>query len=150
MEYVKIDSNSREVNWDNYFEYLKKQKANFPKSLYEYAIDWGNYSLDSKNSLHDSWLEKIKISSGSNSGNVEGISLTLLGSYHDRKHILKYTHIRSYNLNIYGTNEPKQRDILAHEFRVKNDFFTHEICFTNLDFISIEFESLDVSHNMLK
>lgn len=149
MEFVNINPTNREVSWDKYFRYLEQQKEKFPADLYEYAINWDNYSLDSKDSLHDSWLESIEFNHTNKSMKVDNISLRMLGAYHDRYHELRYIEVQSFNMELRGSDEPGYRDLLAHEFRVTNQCFTHEICFSNLGFISVQFKKLTVNQEKI-
>jgi hypothetical protein len=132
MKYVAIDKTTGEVTWDAYFAYLRSIRDRFPAELYAYAIDWGHYSLDGVDSLHDSWLGSVQIGYRNRE-----ITLEFLGARHDRKHCFTYAEVDQYRMDLEVTYKRGDRDVLMHEFTMNEGRLVHEIVFSNKSAISI-------------
>lgn len=132
MKYVNVDKLTGEVTWDAYFEYLRSIRDRFPSALYSYAIDWEHYSLDGANSLHDAWLVSVQVGYRNRE-----ITLGFLGARQDRKHILTYTEVERYRIDLEVTYKGGDRDVLAHEFTMDDGRLVHEIVFSNERAISV-------------
>jgi hypothetical protein len=124
MKYVEIDLQTGVVSWDAYFDYLGSVRNDFPAELYSYAANREHYSPDGRNSLHGAWLIGVQLGY-----RAQDVVLAFLSVWHDRKHVLTYTGVESYALNIEVEYSAGDRDILAHEFRVDDGLVTHEIAF---------------------
>jgi hypothetical protein len=124
MQYVEIDPRSGDVSWDAYFDYLATVQNEFPGDLYAYAANRSHYSPDGRNTLHAAWLIGVQLGY-----RAQDVVLAFLSSWHDRKHVLTYTGVESYSLNVEVTYKAGDRDVLAHEFRLDDGLVTHEIAF---------------------
>lgn len=132
MKYVEIDEGTGEVTWDAYFEYLRSIRGGFPVALYSYASDWGHYSLDGTNSLHDAWLVSVQIGFRNRE-----ITLEFVGPRHDRKHVFTYLGVERYRFDLNVTYKQGDRDVLAHEFTVDDRWIVHEIVLSNRQSIAV-------------
>lgn len=132
MKYVKVDKLTGEVMWDPYFEYLRSMRDRFPAALYAYAIDWGHYSLDGTDSLHDAWLVSVQLGCRNRE-----VTLEFLGARHDRKHHFTYADVDQYRMDLEVTYKRGDRDVLMHEFTMNEGRLVHEIVFPNERAISI-------------
>lgn len=155
MKYLLRNSGG-EYTFDDYFNYLDSVKEKFPVNMYKFASDWEKYSLESKSSLHDSWIEQIIIEEIGSGARKEkrniNLSITLLGPYHDRKFVLKYLSIEEYSLvGLNLRNALKGHgDILVHEFRLaSNESFEHEILFESNGSIVIRFRDFIFEEKLL-
>lgn len=122
-------------NYTKYFDYIEQVKTQMPSHIYAFASDSSNYDLRSKNSLHDAWLEELRINeSGSSNNRKLTAQLVLLGPFHDCKIHIRYTDVRSYNIFYRDDDELSlgHGDILVHEVRIADDdLFEHEIEFSS-------------------
>lgn len=126
VKYVEIDADSGAISWDAYFEYLRSVREQFTSELYAYASDWGRYSLDGVDSLHDAWVTGIEFGSRENE-----LTVTLLSARQDRRHLLRYVGVKAYDLELSVEFRAGDRDLLAHEFRIENGLVVHETLFAN-------------------
>ena len=149
MKYVRFDADSVAYDWDPYFAYLSAQKSRFTAELFAYASNWNLYSFDSRDSLHDSWLQTVQLSGGGGGAVVETIELELLGAYHDRLHVLTYTGVKEFAIRLSATAGANSRDLLVHEFRAEQDAFVHELLFAEEQSISIAFGSFSSKQQLL-
>jgi hypothetical protein len=125
MKYVEIDPQTGAVSWDAYFEYLSSVRGDFPAQLYSYAANRQHYSPDGRNSLLGAWLIGVQLGY-----RAQDVVLAFVSAWHDRKHVLTYTGVESYALNIEVEYSAGDRDIVAHEFRLDDTLVTHEIAFS--------------------
>jgi hypothetical protein len=126
MRYLDINSLASAVSWDKYFEYLKTVEHRFPPSLRRYVMDWGHCSLQGANTLHDAWLAGVAFLH-----DPPELTLDFLGAFHDRRHLFRYVGVKEYTFDIKAEFRHGDRDVLAQEFRIEDDGFTHEILFAN-------------------
>lgn len=136
MKYIKEDRNGL-TSYDEYFKYIESIKDEIPLDLYLFASNIKRYTLDDKETLHDSWLETIKINDDlvcENNTNKLNVFLSLLGAYHDRKHRFSYFSVNSYKIINMAENKRAKQDLLFFEFRVENGYIIHELEFNN-DFV---------------
>jgi hypothetical protein len=92
---------AREI-WREYQDYIGTVRTRLAPSAYEYAVaDW-HYDATDNRSPHDGWIETVKIMENVD-GEVDarsiGITITLLGAYHDTRLRYKYTGVKTYSLN---------------------------------------------------
>lgn len=126
--------------FDNYIEYMERNKKKFPTRVFDFATDVNRHKLDSPHSLHDSWMTSITIKENRNSKRPfdpnPTIEIELLGQMHDRDIILSYFGVENYKIkglkNPYNWGDTYQGDILCHEVRLnKKGFIIHEIVFAS-------------------
>lgn len=149
MKYVEIDPVTGEVSWDRYFEYIGQSKEFFPPELFKYVASWENYSLDGSNTLHDAWLEDIAFGNTTGDLSIGSIKLKFLGPFHDRYHEFSYSGVRSFCIELQSSTESGYRDLIAHEFRIEEKLFVHEMRFANNGVVSVTFEEASISQKAL-
>ncbi len=132
MQYVKIDDETGEVLWDDYFAYVRAARTEFPAALYAFASNWDHYSLDGANTLHDAWL-----SGTSFDHKLKGVVLEFLAARHDRKIRFQYVTVAALAFNLDVEFRWGDRDVLAHEFRIEGGLVVHEIAFSKGDHILV-------------
>lgn len=135
-------------NFDAYFDYIEKQKNTMAKDLYSFACDWERYSLDSPNSLHDSWLKSIVFVRNNVALNaLIDLKLLFLCQFHDRYVELTYLDVIEHNLGelasvLFTSTMP---EVLVHEFSVLNTSNRHEILLSGNQQLTIQFQGLQVT-----
>ena len=137
MKYVHIDAQTGKVNWDDYFEYLRSVREQFPSDLYSYAVSWERYSLDGGNSLHDAWLVGAQFGY-----KAQDVSLEFIGARHDRRLTFQYLVVESYEFDLSVEYRLGDRDVFAHEFRMDGELISHEIVFSNRKSILIRSQNV--------
>jgi len=137
MKYVRIDAETGAVEWDAYFEYLNSVRSQFPSQLFAYAANWEHYSLDGRNSLHDSWLTEVRFDYQKNV-----VTLGFLGAQRDRTHVFRYQGVASYVFNLSVNYQSGDRDLLAHEFRVEDGSIAHELVFPGEQWVALRFSNV--------
>lgn len=127
-------------SFDDYKKYMQKNKEKFPKHIYEFALDENRHTLDSPNSLHDSWMTSITIKENRDRAYPfepqPTIEIKLLGQRRDRDIILSYWGIERYSIeglkNPYNWGDTFQGDISCHEVKLsEQDLIIHEIQFVS-------------------
>ena len=124
MEYIEIDPHTGVVSWDAYFEYLSSARGDFPPELFAYVANREHYSPDGRNSLQGAWLIGVQFGY-----RAQEVVLAFLGAWQDRKHVLTYTGVSAYSLDVDVEYRSGDRDLLTHEFRVEKQIITHELAF---------------------
>ncbi len=149
MKFIQI-TNSGVVNWDNYFDYIKKISNRLPANVLEYAENFKHYSLTDKESLHDAWLENLSLDEIRSSGKVI-LSLTFLGPYHDRNMTFNYYGVSKYQFKVDLGELPNMLhgDVFVHEIREKNGKVEHEILFSTESTMMITCETFDYQEEKL-
>ncbi len=148
MEWLKPLENG-EIKFDDYFEYIESIQKKLPINVYKFASNWDIYSLESRSSLHDSWLLNISIEELRDNPKKRfdscNISVILLGAFHDRKICLKYLNVSKYLLNSdLSSDSAQEKDLTVHEFRLnQNNQIEHEIQFSNGSSLEITFADMD-------
>jgi hypothetical protein len=147
MKYIDMDERRGEVSarFDRYFEYLRSVQHQFSSDLYAYASKLEHYSLDGKSSLHDSWLMTARFSY-----REKELTLEFLGAWHDRKLVLKYLGVKTYMFDLNVQFRNGDGDVLVHEFRIEDEFVTHEIAFHQGKSILITAQNVIPSTEMLE
>lgn len=159
MEYLKYNEES---GWDfsEYFGYLTECRSILPEELFEFFFDERRYNMESHDSLHDSWVEFIAIKEPSSGSRHEiravEIHVGLLGPYHDKKFVLKYSGVSNYELSReYSAKDNADcsnghGDLLVHELSVKGPHrFCHTMLFSTgrklvIEFRTFAFEAHDI------
>ena len=131
-----------------------------PDNLYEFASNAEHYSLTSRVSLHDAWLEKFvmrempAIGSG---GNAIAITASYLGPFHDRRIHLTYHSVTGYSFFAPPNSfhqppiQTGHGDLLIHEVRViGQDVFEHELQFSKGAVFIIQFQSFSQRIDMIE
>lgn len=146
-----IDLEAGGWSLDNYFIYLEGVKEKFPVEVFEFAADSRNYDLTSHQSLHDAWLESLKISEPASGlrGEVREIQIDcqFLGPYHDSFINLRYSGVSSFSLLTPGSVEGGASkighgDLLMHEITISEDQMSHELIFSRGSIFRIAFTGL--------
>ncbi len=145
-----LDPNENKIsNVKNYFEYIDSIKENLPNSVYDFASNSDHYNLTSHDSLHDSWLNFIKIreeASGERSEERKTVvEIEFLGGFHDKKIHLIYKNIINININQKNYNViDGHGDLLMHEFRLdENHSIIHELVFDKGGIYIIQFQEFE-------
>lgn len=133
------------TTYDKYFNYIRSLEGYIPNSLFLFASDENRYNLSSKKSLHDSIMESLIIENvNNNSGIQTNIELSLLGAQHDRRFVLKYIDISTYNIHKPLTDPvPRHDDLLCHEFRLADGYIEHAIEFDRGVYFTVGFKSFE-------
>lgn|SRR5690349_13872455 len=124
MEYIEIDPITGVVSWDAYFDYLYTVRTQISTDLYAYAANREHYKPEGRNSLQGAWLIGVQFGY-----RAQEVVLAFLGAWQDRKHVLTYTGVSAYSLDVDVEYRSGDRDLLTHEFRVEKQIITHELAF---------------------
>ena len=131
------------MNFDEYLVELQEASSSLPDSAYEYARDSSHYDLSSHSSLHDAWLEYVKIKERSSGARSEirstEIELCFLGPFHDKLLFLSYGGVLSYRVSSSEVNHG-HGDLDTHAFKASPEGNAlHELLFHGDTSIRIEF-----------
>jgi hypothetical protein len=124
MQYIEIDPITGVVSWDAYFDYLHSVRTQMSDELYAYAANREHYRPEGRSSLQGAWLIGVQLGY-----RAQEVVLAFLGAWQDRKHVLTYTGVSAYALDIDVEYRSGDRDLLTHEFRAENRVITHEVAF---------------------
>jgi hypothetical protein len=137
VRFLKNDSNDG-LRFDDYFQYVESVRHQLSPEAYSFASNFDHYDLQSKTSLHDSWVQSVHIeesASGSrNEARQLGIRVSLLGPYHDRVLMLFYDNVSEYAINAKCSvaQAVAHGDIFTHEVRMTDgQHVIHEILFAS-------------------
>jgi len=141
MKYIKYLDGSWRL--DEYFLYLDSLEGKVSPSALEFAKKKNHYDLRSHESLHDAWLQELKLFESAEGERFEirivNVYSRYLGPYHDLEFSLNYLgvvgfHIQGQNLsNGHG-------DVLMHEMCMEGvDLMSHELLFSTGSTIKIVF-----------
>lgn len=88
--------------WKRYREYLASISSKLPERALAYAsADWHYNHLDPR-APHDAWLQKLEANEASarvrDGSALPGLTMTLLGAYHDRLLRLEHVGVLSYSI----------------------------------------------------
>ena len=132
MRYITEDQRGF-TSFDGYFDYVESIKHRLSEHLYAFASVASRYDLASKGSLHDAWLQSLRVEIDYGRENAAAqpsqITVILLGPFHDRLHTLKYTDVRWANLDLQLLGDDRKRDVLCHELRWEDGLLQHEFEF---------------------
>jgi len=113
MKYNKSFSGE---SFENYKQYLETIKDKLPQALYNFVSNSKRHNLE-KESLHDSWINEIKIGvirdkENRNKTKSVFIKIEFLGSYHDRIFELNFNDVCSYKI---GVTAMQTCDLITYE-----------------------------------
>lgn len=137
MKWLKKNSGGT-VDFDEYFAYIESIKDVLTPSVYKFASNWNLYSLNSRSSLHDCWLESLTVNE--NGAGERGacrncsVSILLLGAYHDRIIKIDYIGVERYSLDAVNLTKSLRghSDLVMHEIRIgEQSLVEHEIIFAS-------------------
>jgi hypothetical protein len=124
MEY--IHTKPGEIDWGIYEKYIQSIRKKLPEQVYAFASNPNNFNFQSHSSLHDSWLESLivkEVATGKrNEIRKMEIEISLLGPFHDRRILLRYTGVTQYSFVA-----PPQYDEPRYKHTAHGDLFTHEV-----------------------
>ena len=152
---IEFNEKGWKFDFENYFKKIHDIKKHLSDSVFTFASAIENYDSSSHHSLHDAWLESLKITElakGSRSENRSiNIEIDFLGAYHDLHILLKYENVSSYNLQ--KNNNPilppfvciGHGDLLVHEFSIDEPNFVHELLFSSGAILKIACEKFSTS-----
>jgi hypothetical protein len=107
---MKYNKSYENENFENYVDYLNVIRNKLPKGIFDFFSDSQRHDF-SKQSLHDSRVEKIAISHVA-CGRIN-ITLTLLGAYRDRTFVLRFKKVTQYSISQQSGD--MYEDLIAHE-----------------------------------
>lgn len=152
MRYIKF-TDQFGWNHDPYWEYLAQIRDQMPDDIFNFASDTENHDLESPNSLHDAWLEWIKIGEESHPSNRKLRTIVVdaryLGPRHDRYIHMRYNGVSEYRFtNLSGSGDNRgtapHGDLLVHEVTMVADgLFSHELVFSMGATFLVIFNSLE-------
>lgn len=148
MKYIK-DDGCGFTSFDAYFSYLDTVKDQLGERLYAFAADFSRYDLSSKGSLHDAWIRSIDVHIDHGKGDAQdsqsGITLVLIGPYHDRLHTLKYFGVKWSSWHLQFGGHDRYKDLLMHELRFEHGLLQHELEFDGGK--TLEIHCLNIEHH---
>ena len=155
MEHI-LNSEVDGIDFDRYRAYVESIKSRLPAHVYAFASNPSYFNLDSHSSLHDAWLEKLKVREIATGERDQvrqlEIHLCLFGPYHDRWIHLNYVGVAQYSFVTPPKYvEPRYKhtahgDLLTHEIRLgQNGLFIHELLFERGSTLLIE--CADIRHS---
>jgi hypothetical protein len=145
--------------WQRYTDYLKSIKRLLPAGAYGFATAPWHYDPADHRSLHDSWVEEVKVKEEapgmSQTPRRLRIDVRLIGPYHDGYHQFAYSGVSAYRLTMPdGTAGPVlpsgvqegHGDWLIDEIRLApGGSLVHEVVFSTGARWVIECESMEHS-----
>ena len=140
MHYIYFDTNGA-ARFDRYFKYLEDQKLALGDHVYSFASDPGRYYLDTPGTLHDAWLSNFVVDTDILSKpSTTAAEVRLLGPFHDRIFVMKYSNVIEYEIN--STQSVSPIDLLTHEIRVVDGEIEHEYLFDKGMHLQIKCKSM--------
>ena len=142
MKYIYYDEDG--THFDSYFKYLETVRDKMPPHVYQFASDYKYYNLDSHSSLHDAWLDYLKIIEPAQGDRKQNrtieIQARFLAPFHDKRIYLTYKNVIGFELKTpecFETypgssfqREGGHGDLYTHEIRIEEDsILVHEIEF---------------------
>jgi len=149
MQYIL---RGRVIDFEAYSFYLDTIRDRLPPHVAAFAADARHFSLDAPESLHDAWLMELAVREPATGERQEHrateIEVRLLGPFHDRVHVLRYTGVRRYEVVGDGVADG-HRDLYTHEVRLASDGagLIHEYLFITGSRLLVECEGF--THEML-
>jgi len=125
---------SRGIDFDAYLAYFATVRDRLPAHVVAFASDSRHFSLTDHESLHDAWLESVVVREDARGEHGEvrstAVEISLLGPFHDRRHVLRYAAVRRYEFVGPGVGRG-HGDLHVHEVRLARDGVSieHELLF---------------------
>lgn len=114
----------RVIDFDAYSLYLEAIRDRLPPHVAAFAADERHFSLDARETLHDAWLIELTVRESATGERQEQrateIEVRLLGPFHDRVHVLRYTGVQRYEF-VGGRVDGGHGDLYTHEVRLASD-----------------------------
>lgn len=135
LKHIYVDER-RVTCFDPYFSYIESVKSELPAHLYAFASDFSRYELNGSKTLHDAWLEEVKISTryehDSNAIAASGVVLRLRQALGGTI-TMAYSGVQAFEYrNVPNRWPDRATDLLVHEFSVESDgFYSHTLVFDN-------------------
>ena len=140
------------IQFGDYLDALADYRDQLPSEVAEFAGDEDRFVLNHEKSLHDAWLEEVRIiesrSTDSKPSEVS-IQLILLGQMHDRKIIINYQGVTNHLFSGARTNcnfhDTFHGDIFTHEVRLSEEgMVQHEILFDEVTRFEVTCQTFSV------
>ncbi|MDA7881418.1 hypothetical protein N9A94_03860 [Akkermansiaceae bacterium] len=159
MEHI-VNSKSDGIDYTRYAAYLATIREMIPVHVYSFASDSRYFDLNSRSTLHDSWLESLtlrEVASGER-GEIRRmeVAICLLGPFQDRRIHLHYSGVTLYRFDApphYGEQRFEHTahgDLFTHEIRLGHDgLLIHELLFENDSTFLIECSDVRHSEEMI-
>ena len=114
----------RGIDFAAYMAYLTGVEHRLPPHVAAFARDSRHYGLDTRETLHDAWLESLTVTEPARGDRHQErqtrVELRFLGAFHDRLHVLTYTGVRRYAFS--GNRVAAGHgDLYTHEVRLAGD-----------------------------
>jgi hypothetical protein len=104
--------------WQYYHAYLAAHRERFPPSVYAFATAAWHYDHNDPRCPHDAWVETLMIAEAAEGERQQfrslGITLRLLGAYHDGHIQLTYNTVEAYTLH-KPISRPERATVVAHD-----------------------------------
>jgi hypothetical protein len=112
------------IDFDAYSAYLATVRDRLPPHIAAFAAEERHFALNAPETLHDAWLVELSVREPAKGDRQERrateVDLRLLGTFHDREHVLRYTGVRRYEF--VGADVPRGHgDLYTHEVRLASD-----------------------------
>ncbi|HRH40262.1 MAG TPA: hypothetical protein PKY82_01365 [Pyrinomonadaceae bacterium] len=140
--------------FEDYKRYLETIKDKLPQSLYNFVSNSKRHNLEEQ-SLHDSWINEIKISvvrdtENRNKTKSVFIKIELLGPYHDRIFEINFNNVCSYQI---GSGEIQDCDLISYEIYLENltgkDIIVFYTEFADKSSIIIKAQNIEIIEKVL-
>lgn len=133
LKHIYVDE-KRINRFDRYFSYIESVKSELPLHLYEFASDISRYSLDGLKTLHDAWLEELKVSTRyEQDSNVVASSEVVLRfrQAFEGTITIAYSGVEAFEYrNVPNRWPDRATDLLVHEVSVESDgVYSHTLVF---------------------
>ena len=147
----------RSIEFGTYAAYLATVRDRLPAHVAAFASDERHFALNAPETLHDAWLVGITVANRPPGRDEEHrrteVDVRLLGPFHDREHVLRYTGVRRYEVVGVGVADGHE-NMYAHEVRLAPDGvgLIHEYLFrgwTDGNDTPVLIECANFTHEML-
>lgn len=133
LKHIYVDER-KATCFDRYFSYIESVKNEFPVDLYAFASDFSRYELNGPKTLHDAWLEEVKISTRyAHDSNVIAASEVVLRlrQAFEGAITVAYSGVQAFEYrNVPDRWPDRAMDLLVHEFSVESDgLYSHTLVF---------------------
>ena len=92
----------RGIDFEAYAAYLATVRNRLPTHVAAFAADARHFAPDAPETLHDAWLVELTVREPAAGMREERrateVNVRLLGPFHDREHLLRYTGVRRYEV----------------------------------------------------